>query len=421
MVISTTRFFQNNSELFSRLNEELKSLQSQAGSGEADLKLSKHYSEVSKLSAAEEMRAESSQYVENSRRAQSDLENLDLAFERLQDIVIRLQEVSVESSNDVLSSEERMGFLSEASMLKDELIEISNQSDSFGNTMFGGVSGSKYAFSMNGDGSVDYLGSAISKQLKVSSGLSVKQNFSGSDVFMNVRGENGQFSVFQLVDDLINSLKTDLNSGISSNLFHIRNSTVIEFPNTGGEGSASFTLSTENGDVEISSKIYGNDYSVLADKINAESGSTGVTATYSGKNRILLQGNVELLQLKRFEAENMVSDEVKLNILNPSTFNIEEKISTNHLNNSDISKRITEAFEHFSIKRAEVSSASRRAQDAENKNLEILVNLDNDIADIKEADLATLLTRIELMMTQKDAAQATFTRITSKSLFDFLG
>ena len=72
MVISTTRFFQNNSELFSRLNEELKSLQSQAGSGEADLKLSKHYSEVSKLSAAEEMRAESSQYVENSRRAQSD-------------------------------------------------------------------------------------------------------------------------------------------------------------------------------------------------------------------------------------------------------------------------------------------------------------------------------------------------------------
>ena len=61
------------------------------------------------------------------------------------------------------------------------------------------------------------------------------------------------------------------------------------------------------------------------------------------------------------------------------------------------------------------------AQLAENKNLEILVNLDNDIADIKEADLATLLTRIELMMTQKDAAQATFTRITSKSLFDFLG
>ena len=222
MVISTTRFFQNNSELFSRLNEELKSLQSQAGSGEADLKLSRHYSEVSKLSAAEEMRAESSQYVENSRRAQSDLENLDLAFERLQDIVIRLQEVSVESSNDVLSSEERTGFLSEASMLKDELIEISNQSDSFGNTMFGGVSGSKYAFSVKGDGSVDYLGSVISKQLKVSSGLSVKQNFSGSDVFMNVRGENGQFSVFELVDDLINSLKADLNSGISSNLFHLQ-------------------------------------------------------------------------------------------------------------------------------------------------------------------------------------------------------
>jgi len=30
------------------------------------------------------------------------------------------------------------------------------------------------------------------------------------------------------------------------------------------------------------------------------------------------------------------------------------------------------------------------------------------------------LTRIELLMTQKEAAQATFTRISSKSLFDFL-
>ena len=43
MTIGTTRFFQNNSELFSRLNEDLKLLQSQAGSGKADLKLSKNY------------------------------------------------------------------------------------------------------------------------------------------------------------------------------------------------------------------------------------------------------------------------------------------------------------------------------------------------------------------------------------------
>ena len=98
MAIGTTRFFQNNTELFSRLNEDLKTLQSQAGSGEADLKLSQNYRDVANLSAAEEAKSETSQFILNSQRVQTDLESLDLAMERFQDLLIRLQEVSVESS-----------------------------------------------------------------------------------------------------------------------------------------------------------------------------------------------------------------------------------------------------------------------------------------------------------------------------------
>ena len=37
MSVSTTRFFDNNSALFSKLNNELKSLQGQVGTGEAEL------------------------------------------------------------------------------------------------------------------------------------------------------------------------------------------------------------------------------------------------------------------------------------------------------------------------------------------------------------------------------------------------
>jgi len=107
--------------------------------------------------------------------------------------------------------------------------------------------------------------------------------------------------------------------------------------------------------------------------------------------------------------------------LDPNTLATVETIAQNKINFGDISARITDAFEHFATKRAEVSAASRRAQDAEEANMDILVGLEEDIADIEDADLAALLTRIEMLMTQKEAAQATFTRITSKSLFDFLG
>ena len=78
-------------------------------------------------------------------------------------------------------------------------------------------------------------------------------------------------------------------------------------------------------------------------------------------------------------------------------------------------------FHTSQILRAEVSAHSRRAQDTEYNNQNLLDELQEDISKIEDADLAFLLTRIEMLMLQKDAAQATFTRIASKSLFDFLG
>ena len=421
MTIGTTRFFQNNSELFSRLNEDLKSLQSQAGSGKADLKLSENFRDVAKLSAADEMRTQTKQFIANSGRVQTDLETLDLAMDRLQNALIRLQEVSVESSNDVLLPEERQRFIAEAKMLKDEIVEIANQSDSFGNSLFGGVSGKHLPFEMSGDGKVSFVGSAMAKQISVSNGLTVMQNFSGADVFLNAKGPNGNFSVFELVDDLVSSLSQDLNSGTSSNLLLNANSVVLEMPDTGSEAELSLTFRTPSGTAEFTSTVYGNDYFALESQINSQTTATGISATYLGGNRISLQSTSDELVVESFTSKGMTDAAPKLKALDPITFAIKETISQIALNNSDISARITDAFEHFATKRAEVSAASRRAQDAEEANMDILVSLEEDIADIEDADLAAILTRIEMLMVQKDAAQATFTRITSKSLFDFLG
>ena len=420
MTIGTTRFFQNNSELFSRLNEDLKSLQSQAGSGKADLKLSENFRDVAKLSAADEMRSQTKQFIANSGRVQTDLETLDLAMDRLQNALIRLQEVSVESSNDVLLPEERQRFIAEAKMLKDEIFEIANQSDSFGNSLFGGVSGKHLPFEMSGDGKVSFLGSAMAKQISVSNGLTVMQNFSGADVFQNAKGPSGRFSVFELVDDLVSSLSQDLNSGTSSNLLLNANSVVLEMPDTGSEAELSFTFRTPSGTAEFTSTVYGNDYFALESQINSQTTATGISATYLGGNRISLQSTSDELVVESFTSKGMTDAVPKLKALDPITSAIKETISQIALNSSDISVRITDAFEHFATKRAEVSAASRRAQDAEEANMDILVSLEEDIADIEDADLAAILTRIEMLMVQKDAAQATFTRITSKSLFDFL-
>ena len=134
MTIGTTRFFGNNSELFSKLNTDLQSLQTQAGTGKAELKLANNIEDISKLSAAEEKKSETNQLLSNSQRAQTDLEVMDVAFERLQNLLVRLQELAVESANDTLTPKSVSDLL-EASMIKSELIDVANQKDNFDNSL----------------------------------------------------------------------------------------------------------------------------------------------------------------------------------------------------------------------------------------------------------------------------------------------
>ena len=420
MVIGTTRFFGNNSELFSRLNSELQSLQTQAGTGKTELKLSENITDISKLSAAEEKKSETAQLLSNSKRAQKDLEVMDVSFDRLQNLIIRLQELAVESANDTLLPEERARFAGEANMIKLELLDVANQSDNFGNNLFGGVSGSESPFQMNSNGEVFYSGSSLAKEIQVTPGLSVKQNFSGTEVFQKIEGSDGDFSIFNLVDDIIESLEIDLNSGKSSNLFQDAKSIAINLPNTGAEASISFKIKAGENSLDLNEVIYGNDFTALAASINSQTATTGLSAIFNGNNQLVLSGNLNNLLISDFTYSGTAEDKPSIDVINVNDGRTRESIAVKSLESEVLRGKITDAFEHFATKRAEVSASARRAQDAEASAQDIILVLEEDISEIKDADLASILTQLEFLMTQKDAAQATFTRVTSKSLFDFL-
>ena len=420
MVIGTTRFFGNNSELFSRLNSELQSLQTQAGTGKTELKLSENITDISKLSAAEEKKSETAQLLSNSKRAQKDLEVMDVSFDRLQNLIIRLQELAVESANDTLLPEERARFAGEANMIKLELLDVANQSDNFGNNLFGGVSGSESPFQMNPNGEVSYSGSSLAKEIQVTPGLSVKQNFSGMEVFQKIEGSGGDFSIFNLVDDIIESLKIELNSGKSSNLFQDAKSIAINLPNTGSEALISFKIEAGGNSFDLNEVIYGNDFTALAASINSQTATTGLSAIFNGNNQLVLSGNLNNLLISDFTYSGTAEDQPSIDVINVNDGRTRESIAEKSLDSEVLRGKITDAFEHFATKRAEVSASARRAQNAEVSAQDILLVLEEDISEIKDADLASILTQLEFLMTQKDAAQATFTRVTSKSLFDFL-
>lgn len=421
MSISSTRFFQSNSELFSRLSSELKTLQTEAGTGKATLKLSESLGDVSKLNAGEEKASEINQYMQNANRVQRDLEGLDLAFERLQNLTIRLQELSVESANDLMLPEERERFALEANMIKSEIIDVANSRDSFGNTLFGGIAGEADPFEISKDGSVTYVGSHLNKSLKVTPGLQVKQNYAGSSVFSGVAGEEGEINFFEVIDDLVDSLSIDLNSDVSSNVFNNTDKVTLKFMSSGAEVQTAFDLVVDGYKISINESVYGNDFTAIAEQINQHRVQTGITASFTGDNQLALQGTADNVVISDLQQSNDNGKTSKLRILDQQTGVLQQELSAKRFNNAKINIQITDVFEHFASLRAEVSASSRRAQEAEMAQQDLLISLEESMSDIRDADLAQVLTKIEFLMTQKEAAQATFTRLTGRSLFDLLG
>ena len=134
-------------------------------------------------------------------------------------------------------------------------VEVGNQKDNFGNSLFGGVSGTDKPFEVGSNGHVKYNGSSLAKEIQVTSGLAVKQNFSGIDVFDNVKSSEGAFSIFSIADDLIDSLQIELNSGTSANLFSKSSTAILRLPNSGPEADVSFKLLIDGKTVSLNEKV----------------------------------------------------------------------------------------------------------------------------------------------------------------------
>ena len=97
-----------------------------------------------------------------------------------------------------------------------------------------------------------------------------------------------------------------------------------------------------------------------------------------------------------------------------------ETILPHTLSNAEVENKLYQVFDHFIAKRTELGIAVKTARNAEDSAQEALVNLNLDISKLEDADMAELLTKLQGLLTNKEAAQATFSRLTSTNLFDFL-
>lgn len=417
MTISTSGFYQKNIDLFSRLSNDVSDIQVQVSTGKKSLSLKHDVQDISLLNASKEHQLETTQFNDNAGRIISDLERVDISFEQLQNAAVRLKELHVESSNGFLTSQERKLFQREIIGIKDEILSIANGQDALGNGYFSGTSSQSNPFKVGNSGEISYAGSAVEKSLQVSRDSHLRQNFSGTEVFLSAGSANEKFSIFEAIDEFSQSLNYDMASETSSNLLSQLNSVDIVLPTSSGQANQYKFDLLANGVVHtIDANVYANDFNGVVAKINSNTVSTGVTAKVVDGSKIRLSGPGVDLKITNFSTDLPNAADQSISVMLS-----DEIILPNSLSNSVVQGKLHDVFEHFISMRTELGVAANTAQNFVESTQNILVDLNEDISKIEDADMSELLTKLQQLLTNKEAAQATFSRLSSKNLFDFLG
>ena len=422
MAITTAGFYQKNIDLFSRLNKDVNDIQVQVSTGKKSLSLKHDVQDIALLNASKEHIQETTQFNSNAERVISDLERIDISFEQLQNAAVRLKELHVESSNGFLTPGERKLFQLEITGIKNEILSIANGQDALGNGYFSGVSTEAKPFKVSNLGDVSYSGSAAEKSIQVSRDSHLRQNFSGNEVFLSANSASGNFSIFDAIDEFSQSLNYGISSGISSNLLSDGHSVDVVFPISGQANHYKFEMVADGSTYEIEANVYGNDFNGIVAEINSNTASTGITAAVSADNKISFSGAGVELKITNFSSDLPSPSDQSIRVQKGIGSNVnDEVILPRSLSTPVVQNKLHDVFEHFISMRTELGVAANTAQSFVESTQNTLVDLNEDVSEISDADMAELLTKLQGLLTNKEAAQATFSRLSSRNLFDFLG
>ena len=422
MVISTSGIYQRNIDNFSRQSTEINDIQAQASTGKKDLSLAENLIEINNLNAAEDHKIQTMQFNKNATMVSSGMNEIDNVFDQLHTVATRLLEMHAQASSAFLSDENRKLFGIEAAGIKSELFQLANQVDIKGDGIFSGLSGGRSPFELGNDGSITYTGSGANKSLQVSHDSHLRQNFSGDDVFLNLGTDDNKFSVFDAVDDFVDSMNFPLGAESSGNLFSDGNSIQLVFPESGNASKFKFDFLAGGTSYAIDTSVYGNDYTALATAINIHTSGSGVTASSDGTNKITLTSTTADVRIQNYSTDLGPNVSKSIGIRKTIGGAADDDYVVPHkLRNSEIGVQFNKILEQFNKHQQDLSVTAKTANNYIDSTQETIVALTEDISSIEDADMAALLTKLQQLLTSKEAAQATFTRITSQNLFDFFG
>ncbi len=424
MQVSQKLFNQQAIANFSKLDTEIQSLQEKVSTGKNILSASDDPIGAVNLSVAKEQKELLMRFSVNADVANERLALADVSLQEAVNALTRITELSIQAGS---GTQNESAILKEIEALSEVVLEIANNRDAQGQAVFSGYKTDIVPFAKALDGTISYEGDRGKHSVQISESMKVRTSIDGGSAFMRIPTGNEMNSVFDVIENSKNAVRT------SSQFKRQGSASVnaeVSFVLPPDPQEWTFTLSGSKGAVSITSSIANGKVSDLVTAINNNSETTGITATenletggitfkenFAGE--IIMKdikikgsefGNADITSYAKFESYdgegNIVGSTRKLT-------DTDQLVSSavNYLQN---------AINHVSDQRAAVGAQMNKLEQQKNVLAERQILVTEKIGDIGDADLAELITRMQSLLLTRDASHATFSKIGSKSLFDYI-
>ena len=427
MQVSTKLFNQQAVNQFGKLTEEIQNLQAKVSTGKNILKSSDDPVAAVELSAAKEQKNILDRFKRNVDSAQRRLDLADSSMQQAINVMTRISELAIQAGNDTNGVTERVALRTEVEQLANVMLEIANTKDAQGQSLFSGYHTNSQAFVKKVDGTFEYLGDRGTHSLQISESMNVATSIDGGTAFQTVDTGKGRKSTFDIISNTINAISTA--SGLSRQ-GSAAASAALDFTVPRDPQNWSFTLTGSKGAKTISATVSEGKLSDVVTKINAETANTGISAELDSSTGRITLTETQSRQIKldniQIEGVDFSSSTVK-SYVDFNTLSGDGTVVGTYRRLTDVDQLISssvtdvqKATDHLSQQRAFLGAQINKSELQRDALDQRIMATSEKISDIDTADMAALVTRLQSLLLQKDAAQQAYAKIGQNSLFDYL-
>ena len=426
MKISNKLFNDQQLNQFSKNMENIQKIQDKISSGKNIIFASDDPVGAVQLSGMKDNLSRVNRFIENSNIALDRLHLMDATMEAINNVFIRAKELSVQASNDIYGVMDREAIAIEFDEMKNELMTLANTQDSTGTFIYAGFKTKTSPFKMDATGSVDYKGDRGVLNLQVTESRLVETTIDGSTVFQDiVTSEGVSTDLFAALDNISRSIRTAAGGVEEAKAEGIAK---ISLTNA-NPGTYSFTIKSGSKSADFSIDLTGGDLSDIRTAINGA--NLDITATLEDSNKTLKLvntfgkdidfGNLQITGIDK--AQDTPTSFFSFRSVDAAGNNLSNE-QTIYDKDQTIASRLDELVtiqSHVSNQRAKVGARMNSSERLRDVLEERKILISQDVSDLEDADLATLVTSLQSQLTSQEASQKAFINIAKLNLFDFLG